>query len=433
MNKLLIIIVLLFFSLPGISQEWTLENCILYAKKNNKELVEKLTANKISKIEETIEYTELFPKMFLDFSTDHYWKIPVESYPAELLGGEEGTTVKIPIGTPWMSSYRVGMSWKIFDIEAINKIKLSVLLKKSSETKTSIFLKIIKKNVTLAFYSTQIYREKMNLAKKQLDDYNLIHNLVFEQFKNGLIDKIVYNQSKNILINCQSHYLLDEQKYQASLLNLKFWMGYPLLKEIIIPENYNIPVYLSQASFTYEQLPEYKEYENEILISKQYRKIAMSSLSPKVSLNGSYGQKGFGATPSELLGNKWYPSGYIGISINFPLFSMKDIRIINKHNTTIQHKIFRMNSYLETQKKEFLSVSMKLKNSWKKIKLKREQYKNSEESLLLSIEKVKEGIIDLTLLQSIQSEFFARKDELYNSYIEYMKHYIDVKYLQEYE
>lgn len=430
MKKHFILIAFLFFFSSIRSQDWTLENCISYANKYNKELIEKTANNKISKIEEAIQYAEFLPEFDFNINSDHYWKIPVESYPAELLGGEEGTTIKIPIGTPWMSSYGINLRWKLFDIESINKLKLSVLHKKSSEISSSNYLKIIRKNVTLAFYSTQINRERMISSKKYFNDYNIIHNLIFEQLEKGLIDKITFNQSKNILINCKSQYIFDEKEYHSSMMNLKFWMGYPLCEEIRIPKNYENPIYLSQITFIDELLPEYKDYENEILIAKQHRKIATSYFIPKVSLYGSYGQKGFGDNPSELFKKKWYPSGYIGIGLNIPIFSFKDHKIIKKHNETILQKKYRMNTYLESQKKDFLITHIKLKSDWENIKIKQEQYKNSEECLLLSLEKVQQCIMDITQLQTVQRDFSTAKDELYNSYIEYVKHYIDINYLQ---
>jgi outer membrane protein TolC len=363
-------------------------------------------------------------------TSEHYWKIPVQSYPAELLGGEPGSTVKIPIGTPWMSNYGINMKLKVLDIESINKIKLAVLQKQASEISLNEYRKVIEKNVTLAFYTVQIFKDKMLLSKEQLESYRSTHELIREQFEKGLIDRISLNQSKNILNDCMSQYLDDEQKCQSSMIELKFWMSNPFSEKLAIVSTYDIPLPHKQDAFVSELLPQFKSYQNEILIAKQNGRVTNSSLFPKLSLFGSYGQAGFGETHDKLWSSRWYSTGYIGVKLSFPLFSYKDSRVIKKQKEQVLKKQYHLDAYVESQKRDYLIKNTELFRNWENIIIKREQSKNSTECLSLSIEKVKRGLLDMIQLQTIQKDLLTAQNELFDTYIEYMKHYVDIYYLQ---
>lgn len=412
------------------SQDWTLDDCISYARSNNKELLEKKSNYNIYKVNETIEYSSLLPEFDFSMTSEHYWKIPVQSYPGELLGGEEGSTVKIPIGTPWMSNYGINMKLKVLDLESINKIKLAVLQRQASDVSLKEYRKIIEKNVTLAFYTVQIFKDKMSISKEQLESYRSTHELILGQLEKGLIDRISFNQSKNILNDCMSQYLIDEQKHQSSMIELKFWMSYPFSEELAIKKIYDIPLPYRPDTFVSELLPQFNSYQNEVLIAKQSGRVTNSSLFPKLSLFGSYGQAGFGETHDKLWSSRWYSTGYVGVKLSFPLFSYKDSRVLKKQKEQVLKKQYRLDAYVESQKRDYLIKNTELSRNWENIIIKREQSKNSTECLSLSIEKVKRGLLDMIQLQSVQRDLLTVQNELFDTYIEYMKHYVDIYYLQ---
>lgn len=98
------------------AQEWTLDSCLSYALKNNKGLLVISQDSYIAKWDKKIEQSKLLPQINLSASANYYWKIPVQSYPGELIGKPSGTAVAIPIGTTWMANYGIDVTWKAIDI-----------------------------------------------------------------------------------------------------------------------------------------------------------------------------------------------------------------------------------------------------------------------------------------------------------------------------
>lgn len=120
---------------------------------NNKDLLTQSQDSYIAKWDKKIEQSKLLPQIKLSAGTDYYWKIPLQSYPGELVGQQSGTAVPIPIGTTWMANYGADVTWTIGDVSVWQTIKLESLKQQATKASISSFTKLLERNVAMAFYA----------------------------------------------------------------------------------------------------------------------------------------------------------------------------------------------------------------------------------------------------------------------------------------
>ena len=431
MKGAFIILTFICFSFNFVSaQEWTLGSCISYALENNKELFAKSQGLEIEKWNKKIECSKLLPQISLPTETNYYWKIPVQSYPGELVGQQSGTTVTIPIGTTWMANYGIDVTWNIGDISVWQTIKLKLLRQQAAQESLSSFMKLLERNVAMAFYATQIAKENREIAQERYNSYALSHQLIQELFTQGLIDKISLNQSQSILNDYEDIFLRKIANLESSMIDLKFWMGYDLDKSIDIKESDDIHYWIN-TGFDKEMLPDYIEQQARIDIAQQQYKISKYRLLPTFSIVGNYGQSGFADNLGSLgKFSSWYPSGFVGFRVSVPLLSLTDIYTSKRQKAVINQTLLEVTAYGEDQKKTFVQKNLKLNTAWKSFQTQKEQVRLSEENEHLSRQRIEKGIIDMIQLRQIQQDLMDTQEKYSSAKIEYLKIYVELSYLQ---
>ncbi|MDR1201587.1 MAG: TolC family protein, partial [Tannerellaceae bacterium] len=222
----------LSFNLPA--QQWTLDSCLAYAMDNNKGLLSQTQNQLAATMAEKSAWAQLTPEVELAAGLDYYWQIPIQTFPAEIIGGEPGTFVAVPTGTPWMGNYGLQARMKLVDVEAWQNIKLSALRQQAAQSEFQSLKRLLSRNVSMAFYMVQQQQENLDIAGKRYRGYAEIHCLITQQFDKGLTDKISFNQSASLLKEQEENHGKAASILQNTLLDLKFWMGYPLDSELSV-------------------------------------------------------------------------------------------------------------------------------------------------------------------------------------------------------
>lgn len=412
------------------SQSWTLDSCLSYARSNNKELFVKWQENQSVKWDKKIVQAKLFPQISLSASTDYYWKIPVQSYPGELIGQQTGTTVAIPIGSTWMANYGIDAIWKAIDIETWQIIKLESLKQQATEASIHPLLSLLDRNVTLAFYVVQIVEESKKRAHEQHEAYTFSHQLIQRMYEQGLIDKISLNQSQSILNDYEEVHAKKTAELERCLIDLKFWMGYYLDQPITIVGNQE-PYYPEHKMFEVNRLPDYEEQQAKIDIVHQQYRVSKSRFHPTLSLVGNYGQNGFSNNFKALnRSSSWYPSGFLGLRISVPLLSLTDYHSVKKQKALVAHTNFEITAHQESQRKLFLQENVQMTAAWQSLQTQRSQIKLAEENECLSRQKIEKGVIDMIQFKQIQQALIDSQAKYNAAKMEYLKIYVELNYLQ---
>jgi outer membrane protein TolC len=393
---------------------------------NNKNVLSQVQNQVMSMIDKKAALSQLIPEVEFTAGLDYYWKIPIQAFPAEIIGEEAGTFVAIPTGTPWMGNYGLQMRMKLLNVEAWQNIKLSTLKQQSIQNETLSLRKILSRNVSMAFYMVSQQYENVNIAHSQYDNYKEIHRLITLQFENGLLDKISFNQSVSLLKKQEENCSKSESVLQNALLDLKFWMGYPLNAELFI-NNENVLFFDESVGFNVELLPNYEIEKTKVDIANQQYKFAIAGLYPIINFKGNYGQSGFGQKISQY---DWYTSGFVGIEVRIPILWMTKAYSLKRQKLIRKQSEYEFSSYMEKQENEYLKKTVLLDEALKSIYIQRENVKLATENEQLSKQKIEKGIIDMVQLKQVQQDLIRSHELLSTAQINYIKQCVEINYLQ---
>lgn len=435
-NRNLIFIISIFLTssqLYGQSKLWDLEMCIEYAKENNKELLSQTQRMKLSEFEVKNSKSKLIPEIEGTVELNHYWAIPVQVFPGELVGQPAGTYIPVELGTPFMGNIGVQANWTILDPSLYQKIKEKELQEQVSNYKLESVQQSLIRNVRMAYYQSILKGKQVENTKKELDNYTITHDLINQKFDKGLTDKITVNQSKSILNSIRQNLTNAKLEQQKALLSLKFWMAYPMndtIKLISIPTLET--AWSSKASFSVEYLPDYHLQKSEVLLAKQKLKYIHSQLYPSLSIQAGYSKLGFGDKLNFVTEQQWFNSGFVGLNLTVPLFSFsKHIYQPKKQKALIEAMELEFEEYQEEARKKFLNEKMALAAALIKVNTQEEQVQLAKENLQLSREKIEKGIVDMISLKQIFQDLNKAQERLYSARLEALQHHVALDYLQQ--
>lgn len=415
---------------PAAAQEWTIEGCLEYAKNHNRELLAKHQSVKTSDLEKNSAWAQLVPKVEATAGLDHYWQIPVQVFPGELLGGSEGSFVPVRMGTPWMGNYGVEASLKLVDPQVWQDIKYAALQQQASESELFSLEKTLFKNVRMAFYVAQQEKENLNIAHERYENYQEIHHLISRQFDNGLTDKIAFNQSLSNLQDRKDAWSKAEAALETAIIDLKFWMGYPFEEALPIIEKKE-ELFVPATEFDATQLPDYKSRQLKAEVARQEYKSTYAGLFPTLHLTSSYSRLSFGESIDFIKQSEWFPSGYVGLQLRVPLFSLNKMSYYpKKQRSLLKEAVLKFENYVEQQKKKFTQEEIAIRNSWKSVLIQQENVKLAQENEQLARKKIENGIIDMVQLKQIQQDLNQAQEKLNNARLDFLKHYVELSYLQ---
>ncbi len=429
-RKIRLFLLLIIIAQSHFAQKMTLDDCILFAEKHNKDLINKLQNNIISNIEHKEEISKLFPMLNLNLGADYYWKIPVQSYPGELIGQPEGTSVAIPIGSTWMSEATIELKWKLLDFNVLQNIKLQSIKKENSKYQHLSFSRILQRNVIMAYYIVQVRKEEVSFVNDNLEYYISVHNYIQQQYDKGLIDKISMNQSQNILSKYEESVYKKKSELANSQIDLKFWMGYPFEDALEI-ENINIKPSLEKIIFNENDHPDYEYEKSKIDISMQEYNSIKSTLLPSVSLIGNYAKSGFSENFKNLTKSQsWYSSGFIGVRLCIPIVHPTNIAKIKKAKFQKKQSLLEYEIFFDKEKSNYLKNLNDFNNISYNLKSNHERLNLVEENKTLSLSKVEKGLIDLIQLKDIQNELLETHEQYIIKQINCLKLFVEINYLQ---
>jgi outer membrane protein TolC len=419
-------VIILFLSSGVSAQEWTLEGCLAYAMENNKTLLGQEQNRSAAAIDKTSAWAGLAPEVEFAAGMDYYWRIPIQTFPAELVGGEPGTTLAVRTGTPWMGNYGLQARMKLVDVETWQNIKLAALQQQAAKNEVRSFEKLLSRNVGMAFYMAQQQAENLRIAKRRYDNYDKIHFLISEQFDKGLTDKISFNQSASLLKEQEENLLKAESALENALLDLKFWMGWPMDEELSVSGDRTFLPAL-YGEFDAERLPDYEAQRSRVDIARQQHRSARARLYPTLSLKSGYGQSGFG---EKLSRTDWYTSGFVGATLSIPLFSPTKTFSPKRQRHLAQQAEYDFDVWRQSRQRDYLQNIVLLDEAAKSLEIQRENVALAEENERLSRQKIEKGIIDMVQLKQVQQDLTSAQEALSNAQINYLKQSVEINYLQ---
>lgn len=426
-----ITLVAFFMSHTSFAQQWSLDSCLRYSWENNRDLLANKQSIKSSEYALKSTSLQLAPEIDGMTGIDHYWQIPVQVFPGELLGQPEGSFVPVRLGTPWMGNLGLEARLKLVDPQSWQDIKLATLQHQASKSQFISLQKILVKNVTMAYFQAQQHYLNVDIANRHYNNYQEIHRLIVLQFEKGLSDKITFNQSLGLLKDRENALAQSKLAYQSALIDLKFWMGYPLSEPIMIEGKKELNPTEIGTDFNPSFLPDYSFQKLQVETAEQQYKASLSQCFPSLYLSSGFQRLGFGQTIDFLGQSQWFSSGFVSLDVRIPLLSLRNM-VYNprKQKSEVKIATLQFENYLKEQEKIYLQTNMKMEEAWKSVLLQRENIQLAEENEKLSQQKIEKGIIDMIQLKQIQQDLNLAQEKLSTAELNFLGYLVEMKYIQ---
>lgn len=411
------------------AQEWSLRQCLEYAATHNGQLVSELRKAAAAEFGKKSALAELIPELKGNAGMEHYWEIPVQVFPGELVN-RPGEYIPVEMGMPWMGDVGVSARWDIANPAAWARIKSAKLQQQVADSRVRSLEQSLLKNVRMAYYQSQLLQENNDIAAQRLDNYQKIHALIEQKLRQGIIDKIAYNQSAGMLKNLRQNRLQLESELKKALLTLKLWMGYPLNEPLDILSEIPEPVF-PETAFRKDALPDYKQEKLQVQLARNAYRASLSQIYPSLSVTSAYRRLGFGQRLDFVGNSRWFGSGYVGLQLNVPLLLFgKMFHEPKRHKRLIAAAEQDLAYYEQTQKKEFLQEKIAWETAFKVVTLREEELQLARENERLAYRKIREGIIDMIELKQIQQDMNDARSQLNDARLALMQHTVELQYLQ---
>lgn len=306
------------------NHNFNLEECIQYAYQHQTSLLNADLDRKIadSKVKETIGIG--LPQISGTANLQDYLKVPTSLLPGEFFG-QPGTYIPVKFGVKYNSSLSASATQLLFNGSYLVGLQASKTYKELSQRaydRSKIETNVA---VTKAYYMVLVNNKQIELLnanisqlKEQLDQTKAL-------FKNGFAEQIDADRLTVLYNNLVTEKQNILRSLELGKNVLKFQMGMPVDDDLKLNGN------IEEVSLSNKDLPltDSSTYKNRIEYSLAQTQVKLNALSlkntkaeflPTLSAFGT-GSLSYQNNSFSNLYNKHYPTLFIGLQLNIPIFS----------------------------------------------------------------------------------------------------------------
>ena len=412
------------------AQVWTMQQCIDTAQVRNKNLQMSRNNIAIGEQKEKEAKANLIPKVTANADYKYFTNLPYQLMPLSTFNptAPEGQFKEAQFGVPHNINANLQLSMPLYNPQvygAIHKTKIASELTELQYQKTE---EQIYFEISNLYYNAQMLHHQLafvdsNLinATRLLNNIQLLNELLLAKGTDVSKVKLQVSQLTTQKENISS-------KYEQVLNALKFAMGISIERNIQIDPN-----------IQYQTSTDYKNSSTlDIRIVKTQNRLLYSELStlnksrflPSINLIGMYGTTGFGydKQPNDFL--KFYPIGFAGIQLSYPLFNgTVTQRKINQKKFELKNS--ELHSGLLTEQNNMQVENAKLQRmvAKKSVETTTEQIKLAQTIYEQTILQQKQGTASLTDVLLADNALREAQQTYLSAVIDYLKADLEIKKL----
>ena len=331
---------------PPARHEFSIQQCIDYAHTHNMQVKNALIDYQIQEQTNRGITAAAYPQLSANAATTYYPKVAVQIFPnfisaatyavlqhEEVKNGNGQPIVSpgdfgfiaAPFGTKWVASGSATFSQILFDGQVFvglqaRRASLQYAEKAAEVTEEAVRVNIYKVYYQLAVSKTQMQQIDANISRAD----KLLHDTK-ALFDNGFQEKVDVDKATVQLANLQTLKLKTQNSVDNGYAGLKFLMGMPENDSLVLTDEVteeNIKDNILQpwdSAYTERKDYQYLQLVNQLngYNVKRYKYTYL----PTAKINSSYAEQSAGNT-FNFFGKSasWYPSWFIGLNINVPIF-----------------------------------------------------------------------------------------------------------------
>ena len=427
-KQYLVLLVLLSMFQTTQAQIWTLQQCIDSAQVHNKSLQISRNNLLIGQQKEKETRANLLPKVSVNADYKYFTNLPYQLLPLSALNpvAPEGEFRAAQFGVPHNINANLQLTMPLYNPQVYGNIHTSKIASEITQLQYQKTEEQIYFEISNLYYNVQILHHQIDFidsnlinAKKLLKNIQLLNEQLLAKGTDVSKVKLQVSQLTTQKENLGS-------KHEQVLNALKFAMGISLEQNIQIETDIQF-----QNTNEYEPSSTY-----DILIVKTQNRLLLSELStlnnsrflPTLNLVGIYGTTGFGydKKPNDFL--KFYPIGFAGIQLSYPLFNgTVNQRKINQKELELRNSELQINLF--TDQNNLLTENAKLQRivAKKLVESTTEQIKLAQSIYEQTIIQQKQGTASLTDLLLADNALRESQQTYLTAIIDYLKADLDLK------
>ena len=389
----LFIIPLLFIGWNTVQAQevWTLKQCIDTAQVYNKTLQINRNHIRISEQREKEAKANLIPKVTANADYKYFMELPTQLMPMNALNPQapEGQFRDLQFGVPHNINANVQLAMPLYNPQVYGAIENTRIANALTQLQFQKSEEQVLYDITTLYYNAQILKHQLDFLESNLiNTQKLLKNM--ELLKEQLLAKGT-DVSK---VKLQAEQLNTQRenvhnKYISILNALKLNIGIPLERNITVVSE------IEQQTLTennVENILDLKIIQTQNkLLNSELSTFNKSRFLPSLNLIASYGTTGFGydKTPNDFL--KFYPIGFAGLQLTYPLFN----------GTVTQRKINQKKLEISNNELQAQLIGdknkMETENALRQRKIAQQTVINTENQITLA-----QSIYEQTILQQKQ-------------------------------
>ena len=426
-KRYLLLVLLAFASWSVNAQQWSLEQCIDTAQVHNKNLQMSRNSILILEQKEKEAKANLLPKLALNADYRYYTDQPTQLLPQSVFGGPAGQFKETRFGVPHNINANIQLSMPLYNAQLNSAVDNSKIASELTELQYQRTTEQVIYDISNLYYNAQVLSHQLSFI-----DSNIVNTKKLQKNISLLHEQLMAKSSDVSKVDLQLEQLNTQKevvrsRYVQVLNTLKFLMGLPQESSISIDPAIKYQVKQEYASLSSLDMRQARIQNR--LISAELNTIKYSRL-PTLSLFGSQGTTGLGydKSPDQFL--KFFPVGFAGIQLSYPLFQ----------GTVTKHKINQKKYELKNNELQISLLSEQNIMQVDNAKMLRQVAQKSTETILRQMRlgqsiynqnviQQKEGTASLTDVLLADAALRESQQSYLNAVVDYLKADLDYKKL----
>lgn len=237
-----------------------------------------------------------------------------------------GERIRAQLGQPWSSQAVVTLNQALFDQRVFTGLKAAKSTREFYVLNSELTNEQIIENVATAYYQVFVQEENLKTVDASYANTEKVRNVIKSLVDNGLAKSIDLDRTNVQLTNIKANRQQLINAVELSKNSLKFYMGIPIEKDIILEEKSIEPnTGLLESSVNIENRVQMKVLNKNRELLEYNKKATEAYLYPTVGLQANYGWAGMGKrfplTNGLNNGVLWSDYSAVGLNINIPIFT----------------------------------------------------------------------------------------------------------------
>jgi outer membrane protein TolC len=321
--------------------EFSIQQCVEYASKNNVQVKNALLAIKIQEQSNREVTSAALPTVSGSLGLTDYLKIPTTLLPAQFFGGAAGTYEPVQFGTKYNSSANIQFQQLLFDGQVFVGLQARAASLEYQKKNVEVTQETIKTNIHKIYYQLVVSKTQIALLDANIERLEKLLHDETVMYKNGFAEKLDLDKLSVQLANLKTQKQKTLNSIEIGYLGLKTLLGMPIKDTLVLTDQVTedkIKTGIADSGYQYNDRKEF-QYLNIVKQLNEYNiKRYKLSYYPTVALSGVYSKQAQ-RTQFDIFGKgDWFTTSYLGLNISIPIFDgfAKESRINQAKFTLLQ-------------------------------------------------------------------------------------------------